>query len=150
MQESPQLASGAGLRGAQGRPGRAGQAEPAPRDRAPPALVFLSVQGDCWTGSGFMISSPARHPHLWAPTLPSPRSHASCSSGLYRNLGPLVSNRLTPHFLSLRRLLLGLIRSPAWTCRKPCLGLEPLPMVQLTAASSHLILCHLRHTTQDT
>lgn len=53
----------------------------------------------------------------WPP--PGPRCHASCSSGLHRNLCPLVSNCLTLDFLT----LLSLVRAQA--------GLRPVPAFSL-------------------
>lgn len=46
------------------------------------------------------------HPkHHWVPTAPSRWSHASCSAHRHRNIGLLARDCLTPHFLSLLRLL---------------------------------------------
>lgn len=47
-----------------------------------------------------------------------PRAHASCSSGLHRNLCPLASKCLTPDFLSLLRLL--------WVWSEGQSGLRPV------------------------
>lgn len=62
-------------------------------------------------------SSPARHYHpqtTLASHSPSCWSHVSCSSHLHRNFGLLAQDGLTPHLLSLQRLLQDLIRGRGW------------------------------------
>lgn len=78
------------------------------------------------------------------PKPPPCRAHASCSSGLHRNLCPLVSNSWTPDFLSRLRLLL--VQSEA----QP--GLRPVPAFphsseQQCLLTSCSVIFHIPHGT---